>query len=490
MLEMRGISKAYGAVRANDRIDLTVPRGGIVGLLGANGSGKSTLMKCLFGMERPDAGGIIFKGRELDARTPRDAIRAGIGMIHQHFTLVDAMTVADNVMLGWERTGRWLDAGAVAAQVARASREYGLDVDPRARVGALALGTRQRVEIVKALVRGCDLLILDEPTSILAPPEVARLLELMRRLKAEGKSVIFISHKLGEVLEVCDEIVVLREGRVAGRQAASGATRAGLSRLMVGSEPTNSDSHPRPAPGGTCCSVTNLVVKDAVGVQRVNGVSFELRTGEVLAIAGVDGNGQAELADALAGLVAPVSGSIERRGELAYIPADRATTSLVQSMSVADNLRLRDYWRAGFSRRGFLNSRFQTANAREKVSSYDIRCADIDAPIRTLSGGNQQKVVIAREFGRNPAVLIAFQPAWGLDPAATRFVLDRVLELRARGGAVLYISSELEEVLEVGDRIGVLYAGRLIDLMPRAEATMDRLGLALSGSTAAPLKAA
>lgn len=483
MLEMRGISKAYGAVRANDGIDLTVARGAIVGLLGANGSGKSTLMKCLFGMVQPDAGGIVFRGRELDARAPRDAIHAGIGMIHQHFTLVDAMTVVENVMLGWERTGRWLDGDGIAAQVKRASREYGLDVEPHARVGELALGARQRVEIVKALVHGCELLILDEPTSILAPPEVANLLELMRRLKAEGKSVIFISHKLGEVLEVCDEIVVLREGKVAGRQAAASASRVSLSRLMVGADMKEGFAKNPSSPGAEKLVVKGLVVADAAGIRRINGVSFALRAGEVLAIAGVDGNGQQELADALAGLVAPAAGSIERGGDVAYIPADRATTSLVQSMSVADNLRLRDYSRAPFSNKGFLDNEFNRKHSTDLVSSFDIRCSGPDAAVSTLSGGNQQKVVVAREFGRDPAVLVAFQPTWGLDPAATRFVIDRVLELRAKGGAVLYISSELEEVLDVGDRVGVLYAGRLIDLMSRAEASPERLGLALSGST-------
>jgi len=495
MLEMRGISKAYGKVQANRGIDLTVGRGSIVGLLGANGSGKSTLMKCLFGMVKPDAGGIVFKGRELAAGSPRDAIRAGIGMIHQHFTLVEAMTVAENVMLGWERTGRWLNTAAVSAEVARASRGFGIDVDPAALVGGLSLGERQRVEIVKALVRGCELLILDEPTSILAPPEVARLLALMRRLRDDGKSVIFISHKLGEVLEICDQIAVLRDGQVAGQCKAAGATRADLARIMVGSAVDFSFDR-KTESGKEILAVHDLAAEDDGGVLRLKGASFTLHAGEVLALAGVDGNGQAELANALAGLAKITGGRIELDGDditmlsaperlergLAYIPADRSSTSLVPSMSVADNLRLRDFARAPFSKRMVLDKTYSVESAKTKIRTFDIRCPGPQVAAGTLSGGNQQKVVLARELSRNPAVLVAFQPTWGLDPGATRFVIERVLELRARGAAVLYISSELEEVLAVGDRIGVLFDGRLSDLMPRAQADASRVGMALSGA--------
>ena len=406
------------------------------------------------------------------------------------------MTVAENVMLGWERTGRWLDTAAVSTEVAHASRAFGIDVNPAALVGGLSLGERQRVEIVKALVRGCELLILDEPTSILAPPEVARLLALMRRLRDDGKSVIFISHKLGEVLEICDEIVVLRDGEVAGSFKAAGATRADLARIMVGAQLPETPLREANA-GAARLSVNDLAAQDDHGVTRLKGVSFTLRAGEILAVAGVDGNGQGELANALAGLAKITRGRIELDGAditplsarerlsrgLAYIPADRSSTSLVPGMSVTDNLRLRDFARAPFSRHGILDQEIAQENARRAVQRFDVRCPGPQVSAGTLSGGNQQKVVLAREISRDPAVLIAFQPTWGLDPGATRFVIERVLELRSRGAAVLYISSELEEVLAVGDRIGVLFDGRLSDLMPRAQADASRIGMALSGAT-------
>lgn len=500
LLEMRGISKSYGTVRANRGVDLTVMPAQIVGLLGENGSGKSTLMKVLFGMVRPDEGGIVYDGRELDTGRPKAALQAGIAMIHQHFTLVEAMTVAENLMLGWSgTTGPWLDRRGVAAQVRDAAARYGLEIDPDARVEQLALGEKQRVEILKAILRGAHLLILDEPTSILSPPEIARLLDFLRRFRTEGHSVIFITHKLGEVLAVADQVVVLRDGQVAGTAAVAGATRESLARLMVGRE-TSAVAAALPAAataaGRVRLQVRALAARDASGVERLKDASFDLRAGEILALAGIDGNGQGELADALAGLARPTRGrilmdevDITRGGAtqrlaagIAYIPADRAGTSLVQGMSIEENLMLRDVGRAPYSRLG----RIQRGAARrlsiERTRDFDVRAASPDAPARTLSGGNQQKVALARELGRQPEVVIAFQPTWGLDPGATRFVIDRLRRLRDQGAAVLYISSELEEVLAVGDRVGVLSEGRIVDLVPRAEADIERIGLAMAGA--------
>ena len=496
MLEMRGISKAYGEVRANRSIDLSVPAGAIVGLLGENGSGKSTLMKVLFGMVRPDAGGIVYKGREFEAGSPKNALAAGIAMIHQHFTLVEAMTVTENLMLGWRRAGFWLDRAGAARMVREAGGRYGLDIDPDARVEQLALGEKQRVEILKAILRGADLLILDEPTSILSPPEIARLLEFLKRFRADGHSVVFITHKLAEVLEVADQIVVLRDGEVAGALPAAGATRESLARMMVGRELAAPALRRGGASGRERLLVRDLAARDAGGVQRLKGVNFTLRAGEVLALAGIDGNGQGELADTLAGL-GPVSGGrilldgrditdagarAKLAAGIAYIPADRAGTSLVQAMSVEDNLMLRDFDRRPFSVSGRIDRAALRAIATERIGRFDVRCASTTVVARTLSGGNQQKVALAREFSRAPEILIAFQPTWGLDPLATRFVIDSILRLRDEGGAVLYISSELEEVLAVGDRIGVLHEGRIVLMVDRDQADLERIGLAMAGS--------
>jgi ABC-type uncharacterized transport system ATPase subunit len=496
LLEMRGISKSYGAVHANVSIDLTVAAGAIVGLLGENGSGKSTLTKILFGMVRPDQGAVVFKNKELPPGSPREALRAGIGMIHQHFTLVNAMTVADNVMLALGDSGVWLDRKGVAARIRSLSQSYGLGLDPDSVVENLPLGARQRVEIVKALMREVDLLVLDEPTSILSPPEVEGLIGVMRKLKADGRAIIFITHKLGEVLSVCDEVVVLRDGRVAGRTPVAGATREGLAHMMVGRTLAEPPQRATRAPGPERLVARGLSANDSSGLRRLQDASFALRGAEILALAGIDGNGQAELCDVLAGLTPALSGSVTLDGTdvtrasatdrlaagLAYIPADRSGTSLVQSMSITDNLALRDVAGPPFSRLGWLDAAGTRALVDARTKAFGVRMAGSDAAISTLSGGNQQKIVLAREIGRAPGVLIAFQPTWGLDPGATRFVIDTILGLRDRGGAVLYISSELEEVLSVGDRVGVISQGRIVGITDRRDVDVVRLGLLMAGA--------
>src|SRR5438046_737521 len=387
MLAMRGIVKSYGAVRANRGIDLDVPAGAIVGLLGENGSGKTTLMNVLYGLVRPDAGSATFRGRPLPLGSPRAALAAGIGMIHQHFMLVPAMSVTENVMLGWRAAGSWLRAAAIAERIVQASRAYGLELDPGAVVGMLPLGLQQRVEILKAVLRGADLLILDEPTSSLSPPEVTALLAVLRRLRDEGRSVIFLSHKLGEVLDVCDEVVVLRDGEVAGRRAVAGASREDLARLMVGRDLPPPVERASRAPGAEILVVADLHACDAAGVERLRGVSFSVRAGEIFAIAGVDGNGQAELAEGVGGVAPPTRGS-------------------------------------------------------------------------------------------------------GFDPGATRFVIDRVRALRDGGAAILYVSTELEEILGVADRLAVMHAGRLVGVMRPADADLTRLGLMMAGALEEPPDAA
>ena len=500
MLAMRGITKSFGTVRANRGIDLTVPAGRIIGLLGENGSGKTTLMSVLFGLIQPDAGTITFKGRPLRPRSPRDAIAAGVGMIHQHFMLVPAMTVTENVMLGWDEAGRWLRAAAIATRIREASERYGLALDPAGRVGDLPLGLQQRVEIVKALLRGADLLVLDEPTSNLSPPEIAVLLDVLRRLRAEGKSVVFISHKLGEVLELCDEVVVLRDGAVAGTTVVAGVSRAELARMMVGRDVETPLERVAVARGPELLVVANLAGRDASGLERLSGVSFSVRAGEVFGLAGVDGNGQAELADIVGGLVRPTRGRVffdgidltdggvaaRLRAGLAHIPADRATTGLVPELSIAENVALRDAGRPPFRRGPWLDLGAARAAAHACVSRFGIRANGVDAPARTLSGGNQQKVIVARELGRAPRFLLAVQATRGLDPGATRFVIEQVLALRAAGAGVLYISTELEEVLQVADRIGVLHGGRLAGIVSREDANLTRLGLMMAGALVEP----
>ena len=499
MLDMQGICKDFGSVRAVRGIDLCVSRGQIVGLLGENGAGKSTLMKILFGIVQPDAGKIMFNGRELSKHTPRDAIAAGIGMIHQHFMLVDAMSVTENVMLGWRGTARPFGIPQCAELIRKANTTYGLEVDPDAKVGNLPFGRRQRVEIVKAIVHGADLFVLDEPTSNLSPSEVSRLLDVMRQLRDLGKSIIFISHKLGEILEICDDIVVLRDGEVIGRCAAKAATKAGLAQMMVGREVPPAIERTEHAFGPEVLIVKGLSRRDEAGILRLSEVALSVRAGEILAIAGIDGNGQADLVDVIAGLKTPDQGSIMLNGRdisgagvrarlaagISYIPVDRTSTSLVPGMTIEDNLALREFDLPPFSRNGLLDSAAFRSFAISRMERFGVVATGPDAPVRTLSGGNQQKVVLAREIGRNPQLLIAYQPTWGLDPGATQFVIDQVLALRDAGGAVLYLSTELEEVLTLGDRIAVISGGRMSKAMPREQVNVTEIGLMMAGTAVA-----
>ncbi len=489
LLEMRGICKRYGAVHANRNVDLAVRHGCILGLLGENGSGKSTLMKVLFGLVRPDAGTITFRGKRLEGHDPQAALAAGIGMIHQHFTLVEGMSVVENVMLGWVSAGRWLRRRAVAELLRTEGRRYGLEVEPEATVADLPFGRRQRVEILKAVLRGAHLLVLDEPTSNLSPPEVSGLLGALRRLRDEGRAVVFISHKLREVLDVCDEVVVLRAGNVVGQSPVGGLSETALTHLMVGHEPPPLPVGRAPTTTRDRLQVRNLSLRDAKGVWRLRDVSFDLRSGEILAVAGVDGNGQGELAETVAGIRRATDGEVRLDGRdlrrcdararvaagVAYVPVDRATTSLVPGMTVAENLALRDFSRSPWRNGLFLDAGAFRRTAQAAVARFDVRCADVDAPAGSLSGGNAQKLVLAREFGRQPAVLLALQPTWGLDPAAARFVVAQILALRHAGGAILYLSAELDEVFAVGDRIAVMYGGRLSP--PQLRSAADRKGV-------------
>ena len=489
---MRGIVRRFGAVRANDGIDLEVNAGEIIGLLGENGSGKSTLMRVLFGMTEPDDGAIVFRDAVLSGHRPANAMAAGIAMIHQHFMLVEAMTVVENVMLGWPEAGRILRRIEISARIRGASKRFGLDLDPEAVVADMPLGRRQRVEILKAILREAELLILDEPTSNLAPSEVADLLSILRRLRSEGKGIIFISHKLPEVLEICDRVVVLRAGRVSGDAQICDVTRAQLAEMMVGRDVT-APQKPRRATSGSA----RLVTKDLSGA-GFGPISFEVRAGEVLGVAGVDGNGQIELVETLTGLRSAIQGSIALDGRditrvsvaertwlgMAYMPADRSATALVKNLSIGENLMLRDCGRPPYATGMLLSPGGLRRKAHELMRDYDIRAPGPSTAAGRLSGGNQQKVVIARELDRKPNVLIAHQAAWGLDPGATRFVLERILALRDAGAAVLYLSSELEEVLDVSDRVAVIANGVFAGMSAREVADLRQIGLWMSGRAA------
>ncbi|MQT15512.1 ABC transporter ATP-binding protein [Segnochrobactrum spirostomi] len=493
LLEMRNIVRSFGTLRANDDIDLDLGHGEILGLLGENGSGKSTLMKILFGMVPPDAGTIRFEGALFDAHTPADAIAAGIAMIHQHFMLIEAMSVTENIMLGWRDAGRVLKPRAMAERIREASQRFGLDLDPDARIADLPLGRRQRVEILKAILRQAKLLILDEPTSNLAPVEVRELLDILRRLKAEGTGIIFISHKLPEVLEVCDRVVVLRAGKLAGATPVAGVSRATLAEMMVGRHVPM----PRVEAGDRPRGALALSVRGLEG-PGLTPITFDVRGGEILGIAGVDGNGQLELAETLAGL-APATGGLVLIADhdatslptveridlgLAYLPADRSHTALVKSMTILDNLMLRDSRRAPYGTRWALTPKRGAAQARALMERCDIRAQNPDFVVGRLSGGNQQKVVIARELDRQPKVVVAHQATWGLDPGATRFVLDEMIALRAAGAAIVYISSELEEILSISDRIAVMAGGGFAGIVPNRDVDLQEIGLWMSGRAA------
>jgi ABC-type uncharacterized transport system ATPase subunit len=496
VLELRGITKQFPGVLANDHIDFDLRRGEVHALLGENGAGKSTLMSILYGLYTADSGEFLMDGKPVAISSPKHAIELGIGMVHQHFMLIPVMTVTENIVLAQEprEAGVLLDYDAATRRVRELSKAFGLAVDPNARISAITVGQQQRVEILKALYRGAEILILDEPTAVLTPQEAQELFEIINELKAQGKSIVFISHKLNEVLEIADRISVLRRGKLVETIPREGATEAGLARSMVGREVLLRVEKPAAQPGETLLQVVELSVRDDRGLEAVRGVSFEVRSGEIVGIAGVDGNGQTELIDALTGLRHPVSGTIRIGGEelshatarealdagMGHIPEDRQRRGLVLDFNLAENLVLHDYSREPFSKLGWINPRGWLRWARGLLQEFDVRGGGPTTRGSSLSGGNQQKVVIAREVSRNPSVLIAAQPTRGLDVGAIEFVHRRLVEQRDAGKAVLLVSLELEEIISLSDRILVLYEGRIVaEFTP--DVTEEELGFAMLG---------
>ena len=496
-LELRGITKRFGALVANDHIDLDLRAGEIHALLGENGAGKSTLMNVLYGLLRPDEGEILIGGRAVQLRTSADAIRLGIGMVHQHFMLIPVMTIAENIVLGNEphRRGPLLDMPAAETRVRELSTRYGLSVDPRALVADVSVGTQQRAEILKALYRDAKVLILDEPTAVLTPPEIIELLSVLRELRSRGTSIIIITHKLDEVLQVADRISVLRRGQKVATIAAEGATERGLAELMVG-RPVLSEVERGPSHAGDpVLTIENLHVLDDRGIETVRGISLAVRAGEIVGIAGVDGNGQTELTDAVAGMRGVESGSIHlgdrdvtaaspreaAEAGIGHIPQDRQRHGLVLDFSLAENSALHDYQHEPMSHHGWLHPAAMVARVKRLVERFDVRGGSPTAPARALSGGNQQKLVLAREIDLEPRLLLAAQPTRGLDVGAIEFVHRQLIAQRDAGRAVLLISFELDEIFGLSDRILVMYEGNVV-LERRPEQTDEReLGLAMSG---------
>jgi general nucleoside transport system ATP-binding protein len=499
-VELRGITKRFPGVVAAEGVDISVSDGEVHALLGENGAGKSTLMNILFGLYRPTEGEILLDGQPLRARSPADAIAAGVGMVHQHFMLVPVFTVTENVILGTEPTGRAgrIDRDDARRQVIELSDRYGLAVDPDARVEDLPVGVQQRVEILKALYRDARCLILDEPTAVLTPQEIDDLMGIIRQIVAGGRSVIFISHKLREVLAIADRITVLRRGRVVGHATPSETDDQALAAMMVGHDvQLVVDKEPAHA-AEPVLEVDDIVVTDGRGHRVVDGLSFDVRAGEILAIAGVQGNGQTELIEALTGLREPTAGSVRLDGAdvtgarphrlfaagLAHVPEDRQRDGLIGSFSVASNLVLNQIGGAPFSRRSRIDRRAVRRHAERLVDEFDVRTPSVDAPASTLSGGNQQKVIVAREFFHARRLFVLSQPTRGLDVGSIQYIHRQIVEKRDQGVAVLLNSSELDEVLALADRVVVVFRGRIMGVLDRAEADRERVGLLMAGAVA------
>ena len=497
LLDVAGLSKSFGSVRANRDISLHVRRGEIVALLGENGAGKSTLVNQIFGLITPDSGTVSVKGDTTPIKDPRDAIRRGIGMVHQHFQLVPVMTVAENMMLGHEPTrgGGLLNLDGARTMVRTLSEKHGLAVDPDSEVEDLTVGTQQRVEILKALSRQVDLLILDEPTAVLTPQETDELLGVMKELAASGTSIVFITHKLREVLAVSDRVYVLRQGAVVGEVATKDTDARGLATMMVGREVVLSIDKADATPAETVLKITDLHVKDDRELGAVNGFTLEVRAGEIVGVAGVEGNGQRELVEALAGMRKVVSGQMTvgdldltkanphqtHHAGIGHIPEDREKHGLVAAYSIADNLVLNEFDQAPYAKSGVRQFDAITANADALRTEFDIRSSSVHQSAASLSGGNKQKVVVAREMSFKPRLLMAAQPTRGVDVGSIEFIHRRIVDARDAGAAVLLVSAELDEILSLSDRIAVVHGGKVVAEMPGRGADRTEIGRLMAG---------
>jgi ABC-type uncharacterized transport system ATPase subunit len=495
-LEMRGITKRFPGVLASDHVDFDVKSGEVHALLGENGAGKSTLMKILYGLYHPDEGEIRLNSKPVSISSPNDSINLGIGMIHQHFMLVQTLTVAENVALGLPSSrGVLTDLDTVSKRIIELAGIYGLKIDPSAYIWQLSVGQQQRVEIIKALYRGAALLILDEPTAVLTPQEVDELFVIMRQMVKDGHALIFISHKLHEVVEISNRVTVLRDGRKIGTRPTSETTKQDLANWMVGREVGFAPDRGEVEIGEVRLQLDQVTCGSDRDTPGLRGVSLEVHSGEILGIAGVSGNGQRELAETITGLRKTTSGKVFLEGEdvttlspgeitdrmLSYIPEERMRDGMIKEFSVAENMILREHHKMPYSRYGFLKLRDISSHADELIRQFRVKTPSQETHAKNLSGGNIQKVVLAREISREPRAIIAAQPTRGLDIGATEYVREQLLLERRKGTAILLISEDLDEILALSDRIAVIYEGQIMDIVSRAEATPEKLGLLMAG---------
>ncbi len=497
VLELRGITKQFPGVLANDNIDLKLHKGEILALLGENGAGKSTLMNILYGLYQPDKGEIFIEGKKTDISSPTDAIEVGIGMVHQHFMLIPVFSVAENVMLGLESVhyGDFLDRADAARKIKVIADQFNLHVNPNDLVRDLPVGIQQKVEIVKLLYRDAEILIFDEPTAVLTPQEADEFFAIMRSLSEKGKSIIFITHKLREVLEVSDRIMVIRNGAVVGETTPGEADKNSLAAMMVGRDVSLTVNKIKSDPGEVVIGIEELVVADAYRNVVVDKVSLNVRAGEIFGIAGVQGNGQTELVEAITGLRKPEGGSITLLGQditrstprkitelgSAHVPEDRQADGLVLPFPIAENLVLCTYYKEPFSKGPILQYETILNHANQLISDFDVRTPSALTPVGTLSGGNQQKVIIARELSRPIQFLMASQPTRGLDVGSIEYIHNRILQKRDEGCAVLLVSPELDEIMQLSDRIAVMYRGKILAVVEGKYATKEQIGLLMAG---------
>jgi general nucleoside transport system ATP-binding protein len=495
-VEMRHIVKRFPGVLANDHVNFDVHKGEIHALLGENGAGKSTLMRVLYGLYQPEEGELLFDGRAVTLHSPADAIRLGVGMVHQHFMLVNGLTVAENVALGLRSSrGLLTDLDLVSARIMELVKTYGLDVDPHARIWQLSVGQQQRVEIIKALYRGAALMILDEPTAVLTPQEVDELFAILKQMSREGLGIVFISHKLNEIMAFTDRVTVLRDGRNAGQVTTAATSKQELANMMVGRPFNLQPERPPVEIGAPCLCLEKISADNDRNTVALKEISLEVCAGEILGVAGVSGNGQLELAEVITGMRTAVAGRITVDGRditgqspgevseqgMAYIPEERNRDGMVKEFTIAENLILREHHKEPYARRGFLDFRAINKRSAELVLSFNVKTPSLETPMMNLSGGNAQKVILARELSRRPRVLIAAQPTRGLDIGATEYVRARIVQQRAEGTATLLISEDLDEILALSDRIAVIFHGEIMAVLDRREATQEKLGLLMAG---------